>query len=56
MLRERCYLRRAGKALRKDGTHLPDVLDEEELLWPEGVPALLKKSERSTPGKEEDSP
>lgn len=35
---------------------LPDVLDEEELLWPEGVPALLKKSERSTPGKEEDSP
>ncbi|MFS8071177.1 MAG: hypothetical protein ACMG6S_32820, partial [Byssovorax sp.] len=28
---------------------LPDDLDEEELLWPEGVPALLKQSKKSNP-------
>ena len=28
---------------------LPDDLDQDELLWPEGVPALLKQSGRSNP-------
>ncbi|MEO7592267.1 MAG: hypothetical protein ABI134_13715, partial [Byssovorax sp.] len=31
---------------------LADDLDEEELLWPEGVPALLKQSARSSPADE----